>query len=1033
MTFTFRPDDAIRIDWDGKADWSHPFAYVTDDLRSYQLRFGTAVQSSLSQARFVGASGVLLLDNSRNRYSPESANTDIESGFLTVPRRIEFIRWDVAGGVRVARRLWIGVAIPQVGKQLTYSNVAPFTLVSGSAGSAFVRPNQNAFYDQPVNYWKDVDGGSTSDWVEEWLTLRQFPREAPPAARGGVPHAAPLVNSDQNTGFVQHRGSCLSMIQTIADHVLGFALEDEHGRVVVVSADAAAGQEPAAVLDAKTTPIEAGAQYRLSGEWVRNRELAVSRAPFVQPEETVIHSQSLEITPGGTADVSYVFDPQFPTVAVTWTALEVVYQNRDGNPAGVASNISITTPVDPDTGRRRFVYSATLTSPSTAVADEPWLVRWKGRLHVVEVSGSRAGQLAAAKAGEDPKFAPGTSPGFWGFIDLCTPAWWPDPDDSANKATFARLDGYLSRRSRPAVLTRNTYPRVGVSEAAVHQIDAAQPGRVVRSHVATPDGDEVVSAGLVLAVEYRKDFRQVPKKTVWTIELTPAEAPEPACVYGTTKLDESGSARGASLPGIAIGNTGGAWSDGTTLLVVDTSGHVRGYVADGDGVLAAADTAKTFALHADNAKPWGIWSDGTTVWVTDTEDNKAYAYTAAGSRDSGKDVGFTVGAAPTGLTGTADAFYVSATRTMGRNRELLIVRVDRSDPTTQTVAVSGGDYLSGGATDLTVTEDGSLLRVDREGVSVWSASAPHARQRNRQAPVPFNNTAGAATSDAGTLLMLDSFDGVHEVCLDSPPNPPWGNRDAAKDVVYPTAEAPNQARSWGVWSDGTTIWVAHTQRSGISSKWPNLYAYTLATGARDSGKDIALPQTYAGASVFGVYIWSDGTTMWVFPNQANQGAKLYAYTLATGARDSAKDITLAGIDPTGGARDIWSDGTTLWANTFVTDTPGTGTPGQYLYAFVLSTGARDSGKDITFPLSQTSARPTAFWVDGDLILGAAMGGVRTWRKGTHGSESLGSNDYLPAVGYGTSPDDYTRAGSDVYTDGTTLWVATQHKLYAYTR
>ena len=42
----------------------------------------------------------------------------------------------------------------------------------------------------------------------------------------------------------------------------------------------------------------------------------------------------------------------------------------------------------------------------------------------------------------------------------------------------------------------------------------------------------------------------------------------------------------------------------------------------------------------------------------------------------------------------------------------------------------------------------------------------------------------------------------------------------------------------------------------------------------------------------------------------DEDEKLYAYTLATGAYDSSKDITLH--TDNGDPQGIWSDGTTIW-------------------------------------------------------------------------------------------------------------------------
>ena len=104
----------------------------------------------------------------------------------------------------------------------------------------------------------------------------------------------------------------------------------------------------------------------------------------------------------------------------------------------------------------------------------------------------------------------------------------------------------------------------------------------------------------------------------------------------------------------------------------------------------------------------------------------------------------------------------------------------------------------------------------------------------------------------------------------------------------------------GIWSDGTTMWVADSFDDKI-------YAYSLATKARDSGKDFDTLAAAGNNNPTG--IWSDGTTMWVADSLDD---KIYAYSLATKARDSGKDFdTLAGAgnnNPGG----IWSDGTTMW-------------------------------------------------------------------------------------------------------------------------
>ncbi len=58
-------------------------------------------------------------------------------------------------------------------------------------------------------------------------------------------------------------------------------------------------------------------------------------------------------------------------------------------------------------------------------------------------------------------------------------------------------------------------------------------------------------------------------------------------------------------------------------------------------------------------------------------------------------------------------------------------------------------------------------------------------------------------------------------------------------------------------------------------------------------------------------LWSDGTTIWVA--DANDD-KLYAYNLATKQRDPAEDFDILSVAGNNSPRDLWSDGTTMWGD-----------------------------------------------------------------------------------------------------------------------
>ena len=98
-------------------------------------------------------------------------------------------------------------------------------------------------------------------------------------------------------------------------------------------------------------------------------------------------------------------------------------------------------------------------------------------------------------------------------------------------------------------------------------------------------------------------------------------------------------------------------------------------------------------------------------------------------------------------------------------------------------------------------------------------------------------------------------------------------------------------------------------------------------------------------------LWSDGTTMWVV--DATDG-KIYAYNLTTKARDADKDfdtLTAAGnTAPIG----LWSDKTTMWAADVNEDK---------IYAYNMATKARDAAKDFDTLDAAFNDDPIGLWSD----------------------------------------------------------------------
>ena len=244
----------------------------------------------------------------------------------------------------------------------------------------------------------------------------------------------------------------------------------------------------------------------------------------------------------------------------------------------------------------------------------------------------------------------------------------------------------------------------------------------------------------------------------------------------------------------------GMWGNATTVWVVNTGDDkLYAYVK----ATMARDANKDITLDPENADPWGIWSDDTTIWVSDTVDAKLYAYTLAdGMRVS--------------ETGGGTTTY----------------------PKDVTLDAAANPYPRG---------------IWSNDTTIWVA-----------------NDGRSSRPLTDKKLFAYTLSG--------------GTRDADRDIVL----FRDHFAIRGIWSDGTTIWVADEFD-------PRFHAYTLSSGIRDTDKEF-LPHTPPNARYANnrndTGIWSDGTSMWVADSDDD---KLYAYKMPppTAGGTTLRTLTLS--------------------------------------------------------------------------------------------------------------------------------------------
>ncbi len=290
--------------------------------------------------------------------------------------------------------------------------------------------------------------------------------------------------------------------------------------------------------------------------------------------------------------------------------------------------------------------------------------------------------------------------------------------------------------------------------------------------------------------------------------------------------------------------------------------------------------------------------------------------------------------------------------------------------------------------------EGDGLGVDRHIHQVDEDPETHTGTISAGCPAGDYTLEASISSPDGVELASASASFTIAPPVEEDDDPPDSAQQQATPVDI-TLDSQN-ANPRGVWSNGTTVWVVDSQRH-------KLYAYTLSSGARDSGKDITLD----GANRNATGVWSDGTTIWVADDSDE---KLYAYTLSGGARDSGKEFGLASkpsdgtfaADDNGNPAGVWSDGTTIWVADATDDK---------LYAYTLSNGTRDNAKEFSArpgsqPLGGIWSDGTAMWVVypalGQAIAYTISGGSRNVDLDL--SLRISSNNW------------------GAWSDGTTMWV-----------
>ena len=448
----------------------------------------------------------------------------------------------------------------------------------------------------------------------------------------------------------------------------------------------------------------------------------------------------------------------------------------------------------------------------------------------------------------------------------------------------------------------------------------------------------------------------------------------------------------------------------------------------------------------------------------------------------------------TGFQGRAPSTLTQTTVTAGAASPDAAVVVDPADAdnstqghqvdleaglNTITVTVTDGDLTTVYTLEVTrttlatVSSDATLSSLSLSGIDFGAFHPATTAYRVDVANSVASTEVSATPSHANAAVTIgpadaDTNTSGHQIALEAGANRIRVEVQSTDGLVTETYtvrvnRASTEAFAWSVdqdletldgangaaraiWSDGTTMWIAN--------QGGRLYAYDLATRARDATKDSTAPQAAGHQNMSG--LWSDGQTVWVADDDVadDAGGQIYAYEFSTGIRRPDKDIdTYDGLEPgptgefwdvvrrgSGEPRGLWSDGEIMWTTDHI-NYKIVKEDGKFvlnsifsLVAFEIDTGEwrRDLGFVLRGPANDFAPAgqpyyPNGLWSDGDTMWVVDDGNNRIF------AYELATGVRRPELEFDAPGPSGNDTPWGLWSNGRLMWVAdpADDRLYTY--
>ena len=476
-----------------------------------------------------------------------------------------------------------------------------------------------------------------------------------------------------------------------------------------------------------------------------------------------------------------------------------------------------------------------------------------------------------------------------------------------------------------------------------------------------------------------------------------------------------------------VASAQGIWSDGDTMWVLGRPTDPTGVFNDYRGYRLFAYDMRTKERVEEHdlddlgiSEPRGVWGDDSRIWITDSgsalslsPQDKIFAF----DRNSGQRLSepqIELGTIwLTGIWSQPDSdriWYVDS----GKHRINSVPKTGGGITTysNQRGKLSGARNLDPEG----IWSDGDTIWVaDSNRKRIFAYDFPYYWGREigmefETLDIPGTLANASPTgiwSDGTTMWVADSEEGrIFAYDLQAPPRCVPGREPASSDRGDGNPFSHNPSRDFGclpIAEDSISSAIWYDDRGWmwvVDRERAEIHALDATTRERVAGQ--VFDGLVSAGNEHPQSIWSNGQTMWVLDSTEGH---IYAYGMHSKERERDNEFELESSTAGGGG--IWSNGSVM----YVVDTGRAG-----IHAYDFATKARNQDADFNGLSNEGNGQPRGIWSDGSTMWVMDSEDKQIYAYDLETKERILERGFLTLTASGIS------SPFDLASDGTVMWV-----------